>query len=457
MKSTLWLAVAGAIAGCLLLVGGAAAQTGDGASAGFLATLPNPTGAARTFTPNGFVDTDNPFLQSTLGTNAQSCGTCHLPGDGWSVSAASARQIFDASDGLDPLFRANDTANSPDADVSTVEARRAAYSLMLSRAVVRIGLAMPANAEFTLENVRDPYGFASAKELSLFRRPLPTTNMRFLSAVNWDGRASLTDLQAQARGVITRLLLASTPPTRDQLDQIVAFETSLFTAQVEDNAAGDLESRSAKGGPFNLSKQPFFIGVNDLFDKPDRAAFSPHAFTLYSAWADAPDASAVQDDGPFADARRSVARGEELFNTVPIHITGVAGLNDELQTPVIVGTCTTCHDTPNVGNHSVAAPLNIGISDVERNPDLPVYTLRNTATGAVTQTTDPGRALITGKWKDIGRFKGPILRGLAARAPYFHNGMAATLRDVVNFYDQRFAIGLSATQKEDLVAFLRTL
>lgn len=152
-----------------------------------------------------------------------------------------------------------------------------------------------------------------------------------------------------------------------------------------------------------------------------------------------------------------MARGEELFNTLPIHITGVSGLNDELHVPDVVGTCTKSHNTPNVGNHSVSAPLNIGISDVARNPDLPAYTLRNISTSDVVQTTDPGRALITGKWKDIGRFKGPILRGVAARAPYFHNGFAATLEDVVNFYDKRFNIHMSATRKADLVAFLRSL
>jgi len=63
--------------------------------------------------------------------------------------------------------------------------------------------------------------------------------------------------------------------------------------------------------------------------------------------------------------------------------------------------------------------------------------------GTIIQTTDPGRALITGKWADIGKFKGPILRGLSARAPFFHNGSAATLQDVVNFCDIRFDIGLT--------------
>lgn len=72
-------------------------------------------------------------------------------------------------------------------------------------------------------------------------------------------------------------------------------------------------------------------------------------------------------------------------------------------------------------------------------------------------TTDPGRALITGKWKDVGRFKGPILRGLAARAPYFHNGSARDLAAVVEFYDQRFDLHLTDQEKADLVAFLRSL
>ena len=55
------------------------------------------------------------------------------------------------------------------------------------------------------------------------------------------------------------------------------------------------------------------------------------------------------------------------------------------------------------------------------------------------------------------RFKGPILRGLAARAPYFHNGSAATLSDVVEFYETRFQIGLTPREKADLIAFLRAL
>jgi cytochrome c peroxidase len=126
--------------------------------------------------------------------------------------------------------------------------------------------------------------------------------------------------------------------------------------------------------------------------------------------------------------------------------------------PVITGSCVTCHDSPNIGNHSVALPIDIGVSDASRRtPEMPLYTLQNKATGAIRQSTDPGRALLTGRWNDIGKFKGPVLRGLAARKPYFHDGSAADLRDVVEFYDVRFNIGLTPGEKDDLVAFLSAL
>lgn len=65
--------------------------------------------------------------------------------------------------------------------------------------------------------------------------------------------------------------------------------------------------------------------------------------------------------------------------------------------------------------------------------------------------------MVTGKWRDIGKFKGPVLRALAARPPYFHDGSAATLEEVVAFYDTRFNLRLTDAEKSDLVAFLRTL
>jgi cytochrome c peroxidase len=72
-------------------------------------------------------------------------------------------------------------------------------------------------------------------------------------------------------------------------------------------------------------------------------------------------------------------------------------------------------------------------------------------------TTDPGKALVSGLCSDFNRGNGPILRGLAVCAPYFHNGAAANLHELVNFYNQRFAMQLTEEQKQNLEAFLNSL
>ncbi|HEX7836524.1 MAG TPA: hypothetical protein VF469_03625, partial [Kofleriaceae bacterium] len=166
-------------------------------------------------------------------------------------------------------------------------------------------------------------------------------------------------------------------------------------------------------------------------------------------------------EGKKAEARRAIARGQALFNSHPIAITGVSGINDEAafgKPATLMGTCSSCHNTPNGGNHSVVAPLNIGLVDASRRTkDMPLYTLRNKTTGQTVQVTDPGRAMVDGNWSHIGRFMGPMLRNLAPRAPYFHNGFAADLNAVVDFYNDRFHIGFTKQEKSDLVAFLRSL
>jgi hypothetical protein len=276
----------------------------------------------------------------------------------------------------------------------------------------------------------------------------------------WDGREP--NLSQQAVDATNGHAAANPPgPSPAQVQQIVNFESGLFTAQSFDNAANNLDADGAMGGAVNLQGQlaSFFIGINDPLGKnPTGAQFNPNIFNLFQVWSSllGTDAGGVNID------RESVARGETLFNTTQINITSVGGLNDVLGVQSIPGFCGTCHDTPNVGNHSVKAPLNIGIANAGSNSPpaldisgLPVFSL--SCSGQSFLVTDPGRALISGNCADIGKIKGPILRGLAARAPYFHNGSAATLMDVVNFYDQRFSIGFTAQQKQDLVNFLNTL
>ena len=348
--------------------------------------------------------------------------------------------------------------------MSTVGKRQAAFSQLLNRGLILVGIDVPAGAEFVIDRVDDPYNCGvPLTAASMYRRPLPSTNLRFLSAVMWDGRESsaattiLQDLAKQADDATQGHAQASLHLTPQEAQAIVALETGLFTAQARDDRAGSLHADGATGGPIALSQQPFFIGINDPVGlNPTGAPFDSNAFTLFNAWAHA--------DDDLSRARRAVARGQQIFNTKPIVISGVAGLNNQTFSNGVTvpepftGTCTTCHDAPNAGDHSVKAPLNIGLTDASRRTaDLPLYTLRHLATGDTVKTTDPGRAMITGKWADVGKFKGPILRALVARAPYFHNGSAATLDEAVAFYETRFNLHLSAQEKADLVAFLRAL
>jgi cytochrome c peroxidase len=437
--------------------------------------FPNGSGILETYNVNNApLSLTGAFFQS-IGTNGRSCFTCHRPEEGWTISPTEIQFRFFLSQGSDPLFRTNDGSNCDhNINTSTLEGRRQAYSLLLSRGLIRIALPMPAGAEFTVQSANNPYGCNETSTLSMYRRPLPATNLRFLSTVMWDGREStapttqkityvpgqtpmnilLADLGQQAMDANTGHAQGATP-TAVQVQDIVNFEMSLMTAQAVDYRAGLLNQGGVSGGPVALATQQFFIGINDSFPpsfglNPTGAAFNPNIFNLFSSWKNA-----------VLPARASIARGEAVFNSKPITISGVAGINDVAGLPTsFSGTCGTCHDSLNAGDHSVSVPLNIGVGDVTSPLDvsyLPVFTLVNIATNETVQTTDPGRALVTGKWADIGKVKGPVLRGLASRAPYFHNGSAMTLADVVTFYEKRFNISFTPQEKADLVAFLNSL
>lgn len=86
---------------------------------------------------------------------------------------------------------------------------------------------------------------------------------------------------------------------------------------------------------------------------------------------------------------------------------------------------------------------------------------------------DVGLMKFTGNANDKGKFKVPSLRNIEVTAPYMHDSRFATLDDVVNFYssgvqqsspnidehmpDFGAGLNLTAQEKADLVAFLKTL
>src|SRR5262249_39019082 len=156
--------------------------------------------------------------------------------------------------------------------------------------------------------------------ISMYRRPLPATNLRFLSAVMFDGREStsltetqkiiyvpppnnldnlISDLKHQSVDATTVHAQGDgSRPTTDEQTQIVNFEMALSTAQAFNFGAGFLNADGANGGPIPLVIQPFFISINSSVDPlvpnaeppgglitPGDGLFSPAIFNTFDAWA----------------------------------------------------------------------------------------------------------------------------------------------------------------------------
>jgi cytochrome c peroxidase len=427
--------------------------------------IKDTTGNVETYQPDGPTTTSsNEFFQS-LGTNGRSCFTCHEPQDGWGLSATDATTRFKATRGTDPLFNVIDGATCSSDPVKTSAEQRKAYALLLSRGLIRVFLPMPPSPQFEITSVDDPYHCTDLTSpttgtVSVYRRPLPATNLTFESTLMSDGREPNLDSQATDATLIHAQ--AASAPSSEQLDEIVGFETGTFTAQSSNSRAGDLTSAPVSGGPLALSTQNFYTGINDPFGNdpmdPTGASFNPEIFDVFKSW------ETMSGKGAADAMRESIGRGEIVFNTFKFDITGVAGLNDLLGQVSIPGTCGTCHDTPNVGNRSINGTMEIGTDLLDSGNNLaglPLFHITCTTgplAGMSYQTTDPGRALITGQCADIGQVKVLGLRGLASRAPYFHNGSASNMADVIQFYLNRFpTLLLSSRQQQDLTNFLNAL
>jgi hypothetical protein len=378
----------------------------------------NDSGFATTFSPDGFVDLTGAFF-TPQGTNGRSCATCHIAGNAWGITPETIQALFRSTDGTDPIFNPLD-ADNPGADLSSVEARRAAYSMMLTRGVFRRGGAPRADREWDVVAVDDPHGFAGTNRIVQWRRVMPTINFSLGSAtVAWDdgntvGTDQIAGLMNQAARNVTGAQQGQ-PASPGVISEIVAFERTLSTAQAFSFAVGFLDHGGAHGGAEAIARMSPAAGRFDLFD----------------AWIGSKMASRAQ-----------IARGQELFNTV----------NPNGRR------CNACHNSADNGTNAAGAFFDVGAASADaRTPDLPLYTIRNRATGEVRQLTDTGRGNVTGLWTDLGRFKTPTLRGLAARAPYFHNGIAATLEAVVRHYETHLGFVFTDQERADLVAFLKAL
>jgi cytochrome c peroxidase len=231
--------------------------------------IQNPGGFAATFSTQGQVDRTGEYFRPQ-GTNGRSCASCHVHKDGWGITPGTLQSLFAETGGTHPVFNALD-ADNPALDLSTVEARRAAFSMLLPKGVFRRCGALVANREWDIITVDDPHGFADTAHLVQWRRVMPTIDFNVGSAtVNWDGGNSVGDDQRagllnQAARNITGGQQGSPAPD-SAIANIVDFESSLSTAQLIIPSTGRLDSDGARGGPEALSLLTKSAERFDLFD-----------------------------------------------------------------------------------------------------------------------------------------------------------------------------------------------
>ncbi|HZJ64289.1 MAG TPA: hypothetical protein VFD36_12285 [Kofleriaceae bacterium] len=379
--------------------------------------LLNSAGLGASYNASGYVDLSNNFT-TPQGTNGRDCATCHTPEDGWSIKPSTVALMFLLTSGTHPIFVNNLDTDTPTSDMTTVAARWNSTTMLRQGKFTR-RVSPPPVRDYEIIAANDPFGVGTTTSLWFFRRPLPTAN--FLShTVMWDGANTVgtvlrDGLIKQARGNVTGAQQGSPAPDAVIFD-IVDYERAMSNAQLVAFGAGRLDAGGARGGPEAANAQTL---VDARFD-------------LYDAWA--------QSHNP---RRLQIWRGQEIFNNVNVP----SGR-----------TCRGCHNAANNGQNVTGVLFDIGVSRPElARPDMAVYTFQRTSDGAIVESTDPGRGIRSGKFADLNKFKTPNLRGLAARAPYFHNGIAGTLEDVVQHYENVLGFVFTAQERRDLVAFLEAL
>lgn len=289
-------------------------------------TTANPNGKLQSYQSGGTTITANNAFFQSLGTNGRSCFSCHRPQDDWSISAADANARFKATNGKDPIFTPSDGATNPTDDLSSIEAMKRAYQLLLGQGLIRIARPMPSEEllQFSITSVSDPYGCntdpnlglssSASGTVSIYRRPLPATNLKFDSTLMWDGREP--NLASQAIDATIVHAQSTTPLDDAELNQMVGFESGIFTAQAKAMAL-DLSSNGAMGGPVALSMQRFFVGINDPFGaNPMSTPFDPHIFNLFRGvgYSDKDRLESGSRIAPIHRARRADIQHQDLHD-----------------------------------------------------------------------------------------------------------------------------------------------
>jgi len=354
-----------------------------------------------------------------LGGNGRACADCHMPSESFQLSPAAARARFEAllarrafnRHADDPLFR------PVDADDFREEGDNASdFSNLVDNGLVRVTLALPPNVRLIDPATNQP---SSETSVDLWRAVMPVLNVAITGpdgvAPIWPPAAQqrvpimgqdpngpnrqggyqhdarFGTLQEQARGALIAHAQVSVEPPAQLLDDLAAFQQTLFSSRGVERLAEAVFSGSTSIPDPDPDLNELEQQGKAVFN---RACAQCHGGTLHPSTT-TPEATIV----------RPIARYHNIQTACPRPATdGFLPCPDRLA----------------------------------RNARTYQITLANGATQLFT-TSDPGRLLLTGQFADLGVMDVTNLRGISRTAPYFHNNSAATLEEVLDHYNAFFA------------------
>jgi hypothetical protein len=352
-----------------------------------------------------------------LGGNGRACSDCHIPSEGFQLSPATAKARFDAMQAKraqgkpadDPLFL------PVDADDFRVNGDNASdFSNLVENGLIRVTMPLPANVKLIDPATGQP---SDETSVDLWRAVMPVLNVAITGpdgvAPTWppgaprvpvmgqdpngpnrqggyQHDARFGTLQEQARGALMAHAQTSVEPKERLLDDLAAFQQTLFSSR-----------RMKKLARAILSGSTTF---------PD----------------------------PYPELNELERQGKEVFKRACAQCHG-GTLHPSGSTPetAIVRPIVRYHNIQTPCPHPTTDDFSPCAQRLGRNARTYRITLANGTTQTFT-TSDPGRLLLTGQIADLGMMESTQLHGISQTAPYFHNNSAATLEEVLDHYDAFF-------------------
>ncbi len=307
--------------------------------------------------------------------NGRKCATCHVAGDAFQLTPAHVEQRWQALVRLQTFWPG---ADDPLFRSTDADDGARDFTTLRKFALVRVELQLPTDAEG--RTLIFPTDNPTARTVSVWRSTPSVRNVAFTAPYQQDGR--FATLQEQASGALFAHAEIQHAPNPRVLDDISAFEKVLFSSA-------------------SVAKLSASLAAGTIPADPDPVL------------------------NPLEQA------GKQIFK----------------------GACAGCHGgptqtrpDPRFGPQDVFVsrplpPFAAGLRFVEA-PPLAVRLWAVRVPGApapvVRPSTDPGRALVTGKIADFNTFDTPSLYGIAQTAPYFHDNSAKTLEEVILQYQSLF-------------------